>query len=363
MNILWDMRLYSTGYGNRGVGTYCTAVSRALLSSSHPDYSFFVWADPEQLPSHLRCADVTVIPCHGGNWKTTIAALPFIVLRHRIDLLHYWVALGPLPSIGIVPLLPVPSVATIHDLGVELWDTPHSTFMRMTPYWRLQRRFIRSVSGIITNSDATCRSACSSLRISGKPHTVAYPPFPPAESTNAASERKPYCITLTGGPHKNLKRIITAFKRVHESNQQLRLILLGAIDSSESVPMPLPEGITHEPSMERYEAHLRESSGMLFCSSEEGLGIPPVEAMRYGCPLLLSDIPPLRETCSSAARFTDPASVESIVEGINDLLADTKRWSEASFSGWNRYQTLSGETPQRIFHIYSQLLKKSSIPK
>ncbi len=360
MNILWDMRLYSTGYANRGIGTYCNSVSRALLSCRHPDFSLFVWADPEQLPPYLRNADITVIPYHGGNWKTTMAALPFIVLRYRIDLLHYWVALGPLPSIGIAPLLPVPSVATIHDLGVELWDTPHSTFMRMTPYWRLQRRFIRSVSGIITNSDSTYRSACSSLRIGGKPHLVVYPPFAQAEDTVTVSDRKPYCIALTGGPHKNLSSIIAAFNLVHKARPEFRLLLMGSIDSPEHLSMPLPENITHEPSMKRYEFHLRRSSGLLFCSFEEGLGIPPIEAMRCGCPLLLSDIPPLRETCSSAARFTDPASVESIAAGLSDLLSDTKRWSEASFSGWKLYQTLSLDTPQRILRMYNQLRKKSS---
>jgi glycosyltransferase involved in cell wall biosynthesis len=107
--------------------------------------------------------------------------------------------------------------------------------------------------------------------------------------------------------------------------------------------------------MARYETYLRTCSGLLFCSLHEGLGIPPLEAILHGCPLLLSDLPSLRETCDGAARFVDPGSSESIEQGIEDLLADPHGWSERSAAGAKRYHLLSADTPLRCLRLYERL--------
>jgi len=58
-------------------------------------------------------------------------------------------------------------------------------------------------------------------------------------------------------------------------------------------------GVTIE-SMKGYEEGLATSSGLIFCSYHEGLGLPPLEAMSNGCPMILSDLPVLHETCGDA---------------------------------------------------------------
>ena len=357
MNVLWDMRLFSTGYRTRGVGTYCRKVAAAVLES-RPDCSLFLWADPAALPADMASGAITVIPYRGGSWKRSVVALPRIVGTHRINLVHYWVALGPISSIGIAPLLPVPSVATIHDLGVALWNTPHSRFLRTTPYWRLQRLFIRTVSAIITNSSATYNDLCATLPIGRKSHLTVYPPMVSPRSGPGATARKPYCIALGGAPHKNLAKTVAAFSKARMSFPDFRLLLLGEITSSEHLPDPLPEGIEREPSMERYEEHLRRASGLLYCSLHEGLGIPPIEAMRHGCPLLLSDIPPLRETCAETAVFVDPGSTDRITEGILSLIGTPDKWARKSGGGSERYESLCRDSATRILALYRQLTGK-----
>ena len=355
MNVLWDMRLFSTGYRNRGIGRYCFEVARSMLAK-HPDCSIFLWGAPHRLPPELHTPPVTIIPYHSGTWKTSVFRLPFLVLNYRINLLHYWVALGPLSSVGITPFPLVPTVATIHDLGVELWDTPHARFVRRTPYWRLQRRFMTTVSAIMTNSITTYGDIDATLPLSGKPHITAYPPFPSSGSRPVpASGRKPYLIALGGAPHKNLFRIITAFTQVRAVRPEIRLILLGDTDSAEHLPIPLPAGIIREPSMERSIMHLRQCGGLVFCSLHEGLGLPPIEAMVHGCPLLLSDIPSLRETCGSSARFVDPLSVESITGGMSDILEHSDAWCRKAAEGAKTYTGMSNDTPERIFHLYKEI--------
>ncbi|MBN1758460.1 MAG: glycosyltransferase [Chitinispirillaceae bacterium] len=355
MNILWDMRLYSTGYENRGVGRYCLEVARSMLTKN-PDCSIYIWADTQHLPPQLRTSQVTIIPYHKGTWKSSVFRLPHLVLKYRIDLLHYWVTLGPLTSIGITPFPTAPSVATVHDLGVELWDTPHSCFIRRTPYWHMQRRFFKAVSAIMTNSAATCSNVVTHLPTDGKPHITAYPPFSPSDILPVgATGRKPYLITLGGAPHKNLRRTIAAFAEVRTFRPDAQLILLGNTDPSENLPNPLPDGVVHAPSMEHYAQHLRQSGGLAFCSLHEGLGLPPIEAMHHGCPLLLADLPPHRETCGAGARFVDPLSESSIAEGMRDILEHTDAWCRKSVEGAEAYSRQCKDTPLRIFRLYEQI--------
>lgn len=357
MNVLWDMRLFSTGYRDRGVGSYCRKVAMAILDN-RPDCSLFVWADPTSLPADFPSDAITVIPYRRGGWKRSIVALPHIVLTRRINLVHYWVALGPLTAIGIAPFLPVPSIATIHDLGIALWETPHSRFLRTTSYWRLQQRFIRSVSAFITNSSATYNDLRTTLPIASKPHLTVFPPMRAPDSPFIENDipRSPYCITLGGSPHKNIARTIAAFVKARQRHPDFKLLLLGELTPSERLPEPLPDGIVHEPSMERYEHHLRRASGLLYCSLQEGLGIPPIEAMRYGCPLLLSDIPPLRETCEGAAIFVDPDSTDAIAEGIVSLITSPEKWVYRSCLGMQRYQSLCQTNALHILDLYKQLV-------
>ena len=357
MNILWDMRLFSTGYRDRGVGMYCRETARSLLEHRH-GFSLHIWADPEQLPEQLAAPEVTVIPFRGGSWKSTFYRLPLLAFRYRIALVHYWVALGPLRSIGIAPLPGVSSIATVHDLGVERWDTPHGRFLKNTPYWKIQRIFIASVNAILTNSRSTRQEVLEYLPVKNAVLETAYPPLFSPEATIDPAERKPYFIALGGGPHKNIKRVVQAFAAIRKKHPKFRLLLLGRIDPSELPSGTLPEGISLEPSMERYGEHLRRCSGLVFCSLSEGLGIPPLEALQYGCPLLLSDIPPIRETCDKAGIFVNPASVRSIFEGLEALIADPHVWSERAITARQSYQSLSAGTPERIYRLYRQLTGK-----
>jgi glycosyltransferase involved in cell wall biosynthesis len=357
MKILWDMRLFSTGYRDRGVGVYCREVALSVLRH-RPDVSIFIWADPERLPAGLKSDRVTVIPYRHGTWKSSIFMLPFLALRYRISLIHYWVALGPLSSIGIAPLMPAPAVATIHDLGIELWDTPHGRFLRTTPYWHAQRRFISSVKAVITNSSSTLHDVLNHLNLSARTRAVVPMPMYPAPPPVPVCGRKPYFITLGGGIHKNLSRTVEAFTAARKTHSGYHLIIVGQSDSAEQLPDPLPDGVSREPSMARYEEHLQNCSGLFFCSLYEGLGIPPLEAMRFGCPLLLSAIPSLQETCGGAAPFVDPRSVADIADGITALITDNDTWSRKSAEGFLRYQLRCSTVSEQLCAIYQRVTGK-----
>lgn len=354
MNILWDLRLFSYGYRDRGIGTYCRNLASAILSLN-PDFRIFALGNRSVVPQTIRSYPITWIEYKEGSWKSSIWRIPYLVVRYKINLLHYWVALGPIYAIGVSPLTVCPAVATIYDLGVELWGTPHGQAVKSSSYWKMQKLFLTCMNGIVTISHDTMQQVTRNLNVKKAFSDTVYMPYvTPPSTADVNYSRQPYFITLSGGRHKNTVSVVQAFLLFRSRHPAYRLIILGG-DSNEEGFSSLAEGITLEPSMEHYSEHLRNTSGLIFCSRYEGLGIPPLEAMQYGCPLLLSSIPPLRETCSEAGRFVDPCSAEDIAEGMNDLIADNNAWVKKSVAGARAYALLSHDAPLQCIRIYSNV--------
>ncbi|MES3100244.1 glycosyltransferase family 4 protein [Sphingomonas faeni] len=125
-------------------------------------------------------------------------------------------------------------------------------------------------------------------------------------------------------PNKNLPRALEAFARVAQPND--RLVLVGAAVKSfaqngmDTVPpgVILPGRISDAALMGLY----RGARALVFPSLYEGFGIPPLEMMRFGRPVLAGDIPPVREVCGDAALYVDPMSVDAIAAGMERMLRD-----------------------------------------
>ena len=352
MNILWDFRLFSHGYGERGVGQYTIALSKALLSSITSD-QIIVWGNRECVPEPIRTWPVHWIPYLKGDWKTDLFTIPLLIAKHKIDLFHYWIALGPLHQFGIGLFHPCRTVATVYDLGVELWDVPFLRHVRSCRYWAIQKSVFRSVNQVVCISDAT-RSDLKTVLPSFRGKTsIAYMPFTTGDKHHR--RRQSYLFTLGGSPHKNVVRVVTAFQRFKTLYPDFDLIILGNIDKTEECLEKTPDSVQFEPSMERYSYHLNHASALLFCSTNEGLGIPPLEAMSCGCPILLSDIRPLRETCTDAAVFVNPFQEKSIADGMMELVSNHETWIARSQEGFRRYQEMSSSAAKVYLRAYQSL--------
>ncbi len=131
-------------------------------------------------------------------------------------------------------------------------------------------------------------------------------------------------------PHKNYQRLLSAFKEVISEYPDLYLVLIGARDyGSPEIKAKIAElGIEANVSMlgwlpfEDIPLIYSASSMLIFPSLHEGFGIPVVEAMACGVPVVCSDIEPLIEVSGGAALLVDPLSEEAITEGIKTVLED-----------------------------------------
>ncbi|MCK9193692.1 MAG: glycosyltransferase family 4 protein [Nevskia sp.] len=130
-------------------------------------------------------------------------------------------------------------------------------------------------------------------------------------------------------PNKNLARLINAFERI--SNPSLRLVLVGGKNSqvfakiagTDSARVVRAGHVTDRELAALYQA----ATCFAFPSLYEGFGIPPLEAMTFGCPVLSSREASLPEVCGDAALYCNGYEEQSISEGLTTMLdaADTRK--------------------------------------
>ena len=131
-------------------------------------------------------------------------------------------------------------------------------------------------------------------------------------------------------PHKNLERVLIAFKTVlSQIDFELKFLLVGRqlknnldIDSL-LMGLGLKENvISLELSDEELNAVYSDAEAFVFCSLSEGFGLPVLEAMALGCPVITSNLSSMKEIAEGSALLVDPYSLKSIEESMLKLLFD-----------------------------------------
>lgn len=155
-------------------------------------------------------------------------------------------------------------------------------------------------------------------------------------------------------PYKNLQRVLEAFAAMRSPG--LVLVVAGRLD-----PRYLPAvreamaqlGIAGAVALAGYvpDADLaglyRHATGLVFASLYEGFGLPPLEAMASGCPVIASRAASLPEVCGDAALYVDPTDVSSIAAGMRELVSHQSLQEELRSAGLARAQLFSWEQTAR----------------
>ena len=136
------------------------------------------------------------------------------------------------------------------------------------------------------------------------------------------SDRRYFVCIGNQTPNKNLAVAARALGRL--ADPDLRLVLVGArlsgvtrASTAPADPRILPAGRRTD---QEIAALLRGAAGLIFPSLYEGFGIPPLEAMVHGCPVIASDIPATREVCADAALYFDPTDDAALADRMQTLL-------------------------------------------
>ncbi len=166
-------------------------------------------------------------------------------------------------------------------------------------------------------------------------------------------------------PHKNLVRLIEAFDRLRKCGfDELTLLIIG----DEISKLPALRRAVHSHKLHRHVRFLgylpddtlailyRLAAVFVFPSLSEGFGLPPIEAMACGAPVVTSNVSSLPEVTGGAAVLVDPYDVESIADGIARVLSNPALREELRVKGIARALDFSWErSVARTREIYQEV--------
>lgn len=313
-----------------------------------------IFADPrfEGIAAWQDVPGVTLVETPFQSWSRGRAQLweqfvfPRACRRYACRVAHHPIATSPVWKNG------VRSVVTLHDLN----------FLRHPEWfsWSIRVVFaltivpgLRRADRVVTISDYVRADAERTLGLEPRRLRRIYNGVKPLPASDTAPPvGVPYLLCVGSlQPHKNLARLIAAFREVRRDFPGLELRVVGRPQPRFAKDAALP-GLLATPGV-KILGYLDERAlaaayraATLFCypSLEEGFGLPLLEAMSAGAPVLTSSVSCLPEIAGGHAVFVDPLSVESIAGGMRAALrvppderakriAHAREWA-ARFS-WN----------------------------
>jgi glycosyltransferase involved in cell wall biosynthesis len=358
------------GYRRSGIGRYLDRLLTALPAALGTD-ELVVYASrgaTPPVPSLDRSWRTAWVPADHPPFRIAWehAALPLATRRDRLDVFH--------GTMNVLPrLLPCPSVVTVHDLAFLRW--PEQVPARRYRYLSAGvRAATRRAARIIAVSESTKSDLVELLSVD--PAMVRVTPlgvdarFRPqgAEERTAFLNRhgivRPFLLAVGNlEPRKNLPALLRAFSRLApEVPHDLVLVgaegwLTGEIHATLNT-LRLSERVRMTGFVDDAELPLWYAAADLFAfpSLYEGFGLPVVEAMVCGTPVVTSNVSSLPEVVGDAAVLVDPRDDESIADGIRRILSNTDLAHRLRLRGQARAATFTWEqTAAQTVAIYREV--------
>jgi alpha-1,3-rhamnosyl/mannosyltransferase len=363
-----------------GVGHYTFELARALAEAAPGDEFELAYpstdppvnlAEREPLPSNLKEARVRV-GALGRRWWS--AGLPRYAARRGFRLFHGTNYEVPLWG-GACRVL------TIHDLSLLSYPETHER----RRVWRARRRLplmALAADAVLTPTEAVRREVCSRLRVAPSKvfavHEAARACFKPLDEREAADALRE--LGIDGGefllavgtiePRKNLATLVRAFEEVLRERPAsgLRLVVAGGrgwlsdplFETLEKSAVRGRVVLAGYVSDEQLRALYSKCKAFVYPSLYEGFGLPPLEAMSCGAPVLAGDTPAVAEVSGGAARLFDPRDASQLARLILELLDDDTSRRALSEAGLRRAANFSWHrTARATLDVYAEALKRS----
>lgn len=362
--------------GEFGVGTYIKNLVQALARLEGDEEYVLIGRQGQfeslgKLPPNFR----SEIYSHAYNSRSSHFTYWLPLRRLGLDVFH-------MPHRWVPYLLPGTYVATLHDLNSILFPEEDSSPTGRRAHRHLLAHGLRRAAQVIAVSEATKRDAVKHLglspdRIEVVPDAVDEELAQPVTAEERDRTLARYQIhdpfVLYAGRiqvHKNIPRLIEAFGVVkaelenHPRYRNLRLIIIGDELSN------FPE-VRHAVMRTRIQHWVRflgfvpletlrvfydSAVAFLFPSLHEGFGLPPLEAMAQGTPVVTSSVSALPEAVGNAAVLVNPENVFDIARGLRQVLLDDEFREELCRRGHEQVLRFSWHrSAEKVLQIYRRV--------
>jgi glycosyltransferase involved in cell wall biosynthesis len=354
-----------------GIGTYIRNILMEL-SRLDRDTEYVVLCRPDDIDSgdvlgrNFRMVPETASPYSVGEQFK----IPLALAREGVQLVHE-------PHYVLPPLLQCRSVVTIHDcihlMFPEYLPNRLAYYYAKGSMWTASKKADR----ILTVSEASKRDILRFFQVKPEKVVVIHNAIDerflaPANAERMELVRQRYqldhpFVLYVGNikPHKNIERLIAAFGRARgQCHDDLKLIIIG--DEISKYPALRQSVHKHKldkhvrflgfQPMETLAAFYRLARAFVFPSLYEGFGLPPLEAMACGAPVVTSNVSSLPEVAGGAALLVDPYDEESIANGIVRAVTDDTLRAELIEKGKQRGRAFSWkQSVKKIHEIYMQV--------
>ncbi len=358
-----------------GIGRYTVELVRALAPlADRLELALLAAGDTGPLAAGIPRTSLWGCRFLPGYLTVGSAAVALLARRQGFDVVH--------DPTGVTPFLlgagPARTVVTLHD--VIPWSHPGtSTFLDTLIYrWWLPWA-LRRVDAIITDSESSKRDICRFLgvpewRVVVVPLGVSstYRPASPSEIAAArARYRLPDEYLLVVGSleeRKNLRRLLSACVRLWREGETRPLVVVGArkpgYESSFSALRnpDLTQRVIFTGYVPENDLPGLYSGATIFVfpSRYEGFGLPPLEAMACGTPVVCSDTSSLPEVVGDAAVLVDPSSVEALAGALASVLADAPLRAQLRERGLQRAQRFTWQrAAEETLIVYREVVEGS----
>ncbi len=309
-----------------GIGRYLSELIEGLANTDHQN-SYVIFASPkaelQSLPTNFQIVRVNI------PWYGLVEQLvwPFILYKHQLNLIHF-------PHFNVPILYRRKFVVTIHDLILFNFPSTKATTLNKLIYTLKEIGYrlvigsaVRRSQKILTVSQFTATDICKKFGVSMNKITVTFLASHWSEENGDGTKQPNFLYVGNAYPHKNLESMLNAFVEFRRDHQDFTITLVGHDDffyRRLTASYQSTNGVIFKFDLDDFQLKIlyQQSYCYIFPSFYEGFGLPGLEAMSLGLPVLSSDKTSLPEIYGDAALYFDPSKSSDLLNQMKLIAAD-----------------------------------------
>lgn len=366
IKIVIDARMIN----HSGIGTYIQSMIPHLVD----DYDVALIGEHKKFNTFSWSSKVSII----GNASPIYSiqeqlALPFVIPTCDIFL-------SPHYNIPLLPIKARKRIAIIHDVNHLVFRTQFSFIQNI--YADIFLNAVPKYSDtVLTVSEFSKNEIDKYIKSKSRNVYVVYPSIsdlntrPLFDSSDFTKVKVKYnlpenYLLYVGSirPHKNFINTLRAFEVLLKEMANQKLVVVGISDyelknNSDAVDhiagnIKLKQSIIFTGYVELSHMPIlyRKASALIFPSLYEGFGLPAIEAMEAGCPVLVANSASLPEVCGDAALFVDPHNIKNICDGMKIIMTDFDLRNRLIELGYKNVKKYAPEIFSNMIHRVIQSL-------